>query len=164
MASPLARAAWSAFPNVPLTGVVSLESYLTAMLSPRRLNMLLLGLFGGLGLAIATIGIYAVTSFVVMQRRREIGIRLALGAQRSAVLRTVVGDSLRPVALGMATGLGSAWFSATVLQRFLFAVSPHAGFVYVSAAGISVGAGIIAALGPARRAAQVDPLASLRAE
>jgi predicted permease len=164
MASPLARAAWNAFPNVPLTGVVSLESYLTAMLSPRRLNRLLLGLFGGLGLAIATIGIYAVTSFVVMQRRREIGIRLALGAQRSAVLRTVVGDSLRPVALGMATGLGSAWFSATVLQRFLFAVSPHAGFVYVSAAGISVGAGIIAALGPARRAAQVDPLASLRAE
>jgi putative ABC transport system permease protein len=164
MTAPLERAAWNEFPNVPLTGVVALESYLTAMLAPRRLNMLLLGLFGGLGLAIATIGIYAVTAFVVMQRTREIGIRLALGAQRSAVLRTVIGSSLRPIALGLMAGLAAAWLSATVLQRFLFAVSPHAALVYVIAAAISLSAGIAAASGPARRAALIDPLTSLRTE
>ena len=158
----LEQAVWSQFPNVPLFGVVPLEQFLRTMLAPRRLNMLLLTLFGLLGLAIAAVGIYAVTSFVVAQRTREIGIRLALGAPPSVVLAAVVGGAFRPVAVGLAVGTAGAWLVSVALQRFLFAVSAHGLTTYVGAAGVLAAAGLLAAVVPALRASRVDPLIALR--
>jgi putative ABC transport system permease protein len=160
----LTSAVWSQFPDLPLLTARPLEQFLKALLAPRRLNMLLLTLFGGLGAGIAAAGIYGVTSFVVAQRTREIGIRLALGAQPAAVWRAVVLGTSGHLVTGLTAGLGSAWLLATLVQRFLFSVSAHAIGVYAAACVVLVAIGIVAAGLPARRASRVDPLHALRVE
>ena len=163
--SPLLQGAvWSQFPDVPLEAATPLASYLKAMLAPRRLNMLLLTIFGAIGAGIAAAGIYGVTSFVVAQRTREIGIRLALGAQPSAVWGAVVIGASGQLVVGLAAGLAAAWLLATLVQRFLFDVSAHAVGVYAVAGVLLVAIGLAAAFVPARRAAHLDPLRALRVE
>lgn len=163
--TPLLRTAvWSQFPDVPLLTATPLEQYLRALLAPRRLNMWLLTLFGGLGVGIAAAGIYGVTSFVVAQRTKEIGIRLALGAQPAAVWGAVVLGASRDLALGLAVGLFGAWLLAALVQRFLFSVSAHAIGVYAVACFVLVTIGILAAFLPARRASHLDPWHALRVE
>jgi putative ABC transport system permease protein len=163
--TPLLRnAVWSQFPDVPLLTATLLEQFLTAMLGPRRLNMWLLTVFGALGVGIAGAGIYGVTSFVVAQRTKEIGIRLALGAQPAAVWSAVVLGASRQLALGLAVGLAGAWLLGTLVQRFLFRVSAHAIGVYAVACVVLVTIGLVAAFLPARRASHLDPLRALRVE
>ena len=160
----LRSAVWTQFPDVPLLLAKPLEEFLKALLAPRRLNMLLLTLFGALGVGIAAAGIYGVTSFVVAQRTREIGIRLALGAQRAAVRRAVVLGASGHVIAGLAAGLVSAWLLATLVQRFLFSVSAHAIGVYAASCVLLVAIALVAAFVPARRASLVDPCRALRVE
>lgn len=162
LGSALEQVVWSAFPAVPLDGVTPMEFYLRTMLAPRRLNMLLIGLFGLVGLAIAAAGIYAVTAFLVAQRTREIGIRLALGAAPSRVSWAVVLGSSRAIGVGLAIGLAGTWFLATAVERFLFAVSGHTVAIYVVAGAALLVAGLLAAAIPARRASRLDPVRALR--
>jgi putative ABC transport system permease protein len=134
------------------------------MLAQTRLNMTLLTLFGILGLVIAVVGIYGVMAYVVSQRTHEIGIRMALGAPPSAILASVLGGALVQVVVGLALACWGhgAWRGPS--SAFLFEVRPHDPGVYVGAVAVLALAGLTAALFPARRAAQADPLIALRTE
>ena len=151
-------------PEEPLYHVITLEQVLSESLAPRRFNMLLLGIFAGIALALATIGIYGVMAFTVTQRTHEIGIRMALGAERGNVLALIVRQGLRLTLLGVALGIAGAWALTSFLASFLFGVAPRdpATFGLVSLA--MVGVSVLACYVPARRATRVDPIVALRYE
>jgi predicted permease len=119
---------------------------------------------GGSALMLAIIGLFGVTAFVVGQRRREIGIRLALGATGRQVVRLLIGDSLRPVVVGLAVGLGLAFIGGRLLRNMLLGISGHDPVAIVSAVAILIGTAGLAAFVPARRAALIDPADTLRQE
>ena len=126
--------------------------------------MLLLGVFASLALVLAAVGIYGVISYSVAQRRREVGIRMALGAQRRDVLGLIVRQGMRPTLLGLVVGL----FSAAVMTRFMTSLLFHVSTIDpVVFAGVALILAIVAAaacLIPARRATRVDPVVALRSE
>jgi ABC-type antimicrobial peptide transport system permease subunit len=129
-----------------------------------RLYASLLGIFAAVALLLAIVGIYGVTAYAVAQRTREIGIRMALGAQHAAMLRLVLRESIALTGVGIALGLIAAKFATRALQRMLFGV---ASFDLVTFAGVSVlfcAVATLAAYIPARRASTVDPLVALRCE
>ena len=130
----------------------------------RQFNMLLIGLFGLLGLAIASIGVYGVMAYVVAQRTNEIGIHIALGALPKAIMRSVLERASAHVALGVTISMGGAWLLGGLVASFLFGVAPHDLVVYAGALVVLLIASLVAAFIPARRAARVDPLVALRYE
>jgi predicted permease len=142
----------------------TLDYYYDALVAQRRFNMLLLSLFGILGLVIACVGIYGVMAYVVSQRTHEIGVRMALGALPSAILMSVLGRASLYMSVGLAIGLVSAWGLAELVRGFLFEIQPHEPAVYAGVLAILVTTGLVAAFLPARRAAGVDPLIALRME
>jgi ABC-type antimicrobial peptide transport system permease subunit len=115
-------------------------------------------------LSIASVGIYGVMAYVVSQRTQEIGIRMALGAQSSTILRSVLGSALLTMLLGIAIGLIGAWGLSGLVRGFLFEVQPHDPRVYAGALLVLTTTGLAAAFGPAHRASSVDPLTALRME
>ena len=162
---PRVKAAiWSHFPGTALPETQTLSHYLDALTARRRFLMLLLGLFGLLGVVIACVGIYGVMAYVVLLRRQEIGIRLALGALPAAILRSVLGRAAAYLAGGLAIGLPASWMVAASMSRFLFQVQPHEPWIYAAVVATLLVTGVAAALLPARAAARVDPLLTLRLE
>jgi predicted permease len=162
---PQVKAAiWSAFPDVAIPAPRTLEEGFGVFIAQRRFSMLLLSLFGLLGVTIAGVGIYGVMTYVVTQRTREIGIRMALGARSSAILWSVLRRASAQVAVGLLAGLGLAWLLATSVEKFLFRVEPHDLRLYAAVCIVLAATAIAAALLPARRAARVDPLVALRLE
>jgi putative ABC transport system permease protein len=151
-------------PDQPLYHVSTLQEVLSESLAPRRFNMLLLGIFAGIALALATVGIYGVMAFSVTERTHEIGIRMALGAERGNVLRLIVRQGLRLTLLGVILGIAGAWALTSFLASFLFGIAPRdpATFALVSVALVAVS--ILACYIPARRATRVDPMVALRYE
>jgi putative ABC transport system permease protein len=151
-------------PDVPLRNLVTMDELLARRVAQRRLNMLLLGLFGILGLVISAVGIYGVMAYVVSQRTREIGVRMALGATRASIIRMVLGSAVVMVALGLALGAVGAWYLSAAAKTFLFrldANDPRAFLVAIVSLSL---AALVASVIPARRAASVDPMEALRAE
>jgi putative ABC transport system permease protein len=162
---PAIKAAiWSEFPGIPLPDIQTLEQYLQGLIAQRRLNMLLLVLFGMLGIVIALVGLYGVMAYVVTERTREIGVRMALGALPRAILRMVLGRASVYLAAGLAIGLTAAWGLSGFVSAFLFRIEAHDPGVYASVGAMLAAAGLAAAFTPARRASRVDPLVSLRSE
>ena len=153
-----------ALPGIPLRGVRTLESLVAQQMAQRRLNMLLLGVFGLLGLVISAAGIYGVMAFVVAQRTREIGVRMALGATRGAIIRMVLASAGRMVAAGLVIGSVGAWSLHATAERFLFRLEGDDPRAFVPAILLLSAIALIASLVPARRAAGVDPLHALRAD
>ncbi len=151
-------------PDVPLRNVRTMEEVLAGRVAQRRLNMLLLGLFGLLGLVISAVGIYGVMAYVVAQRTREIGVRMALGATRAAVIRMVLTNACALVAAGLAIGGIGAWYLSSAAKSFLFHLEPNDPRAFAAALALLAGAGIAASALPARRAATVDPMIALRSE
>jgi putative ABC transport system permease protein len=151
-------------PDVPLRNVRTMEEVLAGRVAQRRLNMLLLGLFGLLGLVISAVGIYGVMAYVVAQRTREIGVRMALGATRAAVIRMVLANASALVAAGLAIGGLGAWYLSSAAKSFLFHLEPNDPRAFAAALLLLAGAGIAASALPARRAATVDPMIALRSE
>jgi predicted permease len=161
--SAVNAAIWAEFPdNVPETN--TLRDVLDARLAARRFNMLLLGLFGLLGLVIAALGIYGVMSYVVTQRTHEIGIRMALGAAPSQMLRAILTRTVVVLGVGLVMGAASAWGLAGLAEKFLFEVRPHDPSVYTGVGFLLLVTGLLAAIVPARRAGRIDPLVALRLE
>jgi putative ABC transport system permease protein len=151
-------------PEQPVSRIRTMDDIVSESIGGRSFPMLLLTLFAAVALVLAAIGVYGVVSYLVSQRTREIGIRVALGARKREVVRLVVGRALAPVVAGLALGAMGGVLSARILATLLYGVSPS---------DPSVIAGIVAALGttamvaswiPARRAASVDPLVALRDE
>ena len=157
-------AVFAVLPDVPLRNVTTMEEMFSRRLAQRRLNMLLLGLFGLLGLTIAGVGVYGVMAFVVAQKTREIGVRMALGASRTRVVGTVVLHALALVAVGLALGSSLAWYLSETARAFLFGIAPTDPRAFAIAALSLLAAASVATIVPAWRAASVDPVLALRAE
>jgi putative ABC transport system permease protein len=151
-------------PNEPVNQVVTMDERLSKSVAGRRFQMLLLGVFAAVGLVIATVGIYGVISYAVSRRTREIGIRMALGAQASDVLRMVVWRGMSLTLIGVAIGLAGALALARVMKSLLFNVSATDPATFVGVALAMVAVALIASYIPARRATKVDPLQALRQE
>jgi putative ABC transport system permease protein len=148
-------------PERPVANVRTLEQVVSDSIAPRRLSVLLLGLFAGVALLLASVGIYGVMSFLVVQRTHEIGVRMALGAQRADVLRLVVGHGLRLVVIGTAVGLLMALYFTRSLAALLYNVGRFdlATFLGVTCALAAVA--LLASYIPARRATRADPMIAL---
>jgi ABC-type antimicrobial peptide transport system permease subunit len=133
-------------------------------MAERRFGLLLLGLFGALALLLSAVGVYGVVSHAAAQRTREMGIRMALGAQSRDVLRLVIKQGMLPVLLGVTVGLVGAAGLTRLLKSLLFEVSATDPLTFVMVATLLGGVALLACWLPARRAARVDPLIALRHE
>ena len=153
-----------AAPDLPIVGAVTMDQAVAASVAPPRFRMLLLVVFATTATLIATCGIYGLMAYAVTQRRREIGVRMALGADRHAVLRLVLTRALAIVVAGVIAGLAGAVAVTRVLQRFLFEVTPTDPIAFVLVTLLLMTVGLTAAWLPARRATRIDPSAALRAE
>ena len=150
--------------SVPVTGVRLLTDRISATLSQPRFYTLLFGLFGATGLLLTLVGIYSVISYTVSHHTREIGIRMALGAQGADVLKLVVGKGLLLTLIGIGVGLLGAFGLTRVMQTLLFGISTTDWVTFVGVAVFVTIVGLIASAIPARRATRVDPLVALRYE
>jgi len=142
----------------------TLAGQVEASLIRERLIALLSAIFGTLALTLAAVGLYGLVSYAVTNRTHEIGVRLALGARHKVIERGILQDALRLLALGMVIGIPTAWLLSRWVQTMMFGVSPTDAATIMGAVGVLTMVGVLAALGPARRAARIDPILSLRAE
>jgi len=150
--------------KLPVYNVKTLEQYLNDALSVKRIQFQVISAFGLLALLLASIGLYGVLSYSVAQRTREIGIRMALGAQSRDVLRMVAGQGLKLMALGVVIGLGGALAVTRALKSLLYGVSAADPWTFAAALVLLVIVALLACYPPARRATKVDPMVALRCE
>jgi predicted permease len=151
-------------PLLPMARTAPMEQRLSDSLARRRLSMQLMIFFGIAALLLAGTGLYGVLSYMVNQRRREVGIRMALGAAPWRVVELIAKQGLLPVAAGIAGGLAAALASARLLKTVLFEMSPNDPLVYALVTGLLILISIAAIAVPVRRAATVDPMIALRDE
>jgi putative ABC transport system permease protein len=155
---------WSIDKDVPITQVRTMDRVVAAANAEPRSQSLLLSLFGALGLGLALVGIYGVISYSVGCRTREIGIRIALGAQDADVLRLVVGQGAGLVLAGVAIGLAASFAATRLMRGLLYGVSTTDPFTFAGVSILVVLAGLAACYIPARRAMRVDPVTALKCE
>ena len=151
-------------PSVPFVRVVPMMDLIAPQLAPWRTGTLMFSLFGVLGLALAAIGLYGVISFLVAQRTREMGVRIALGARRADVLTLVLAQGGRLIVTGIVIGAAVAMASTRLFGSMMYGVSAVDPVVYIGTAALLGVVGFVALIVPARRATRVDPLVALRAE
>jgi predicted permease len=150
--------------GLPILQPNTLDAIVSQSLGQQRLTMTLLGVFAGIALLLAVVGIYGAVAYTVEQRTGEIGVRMALGAQASDVLRLVVRQGMNPVILGLIIGLAGTFAVGRLLAAQLYQLSPHDPFLLGAAAIVLAVAALLACLIPARRATRVDPIQALRTE
>ncbi|MEN6337035.1 MAG: ABC transporter permease [Phycisphaerales bacterium] len=141
-----------------------LRATLSRMLAPRRFVMLLLSVFAGIALILATIGVYGLLQYSTTRQTHEIGIRIALGARRADILRAVVGRGLKLSMIGIVVGVAGAVLLTRVISSFLYGVTRTDPLTFVCVSAVLVGVASLASYLPARRAARIDPMAALRCE
>jgi ABC-type antimicrobial peptide transport system permease subunit len=141
-----------------------MEQVLTDSLSGRRFNMTLLMVFAALALVLAAVGVYGVMNYSVALRRRELGIRMALGAKTVDVLRLVLGQGLTLTLIGVGVGLLGAYGLTRLMASLLYGVAATDLLTFASVSGVLIAVGLVASYLPARRATKVDPLIALRSE
>jgi putative ABC transport system permease protein len=163
-ANELGHAVWSINPNLPLASVRTLQEVYDASLARTSFTLVMLGIAGGMALLLGVAGIYGVISYSVSQRAREIGIRIALGAQAQSVTRMFVVHGLTLAGVGVAIGAAAAVGTMRLITSLLFAVSPVDPLTYAMVSLTLVAATVLASYVPARRATAVDPIHALRSE
>ncbi|HVG29687.1 MAG TPA: ABC transporter permease [Pyrinomonadaceae bacterium] len=160
----LGRAVQSLDPTLPVYSPKTLTEHMSIPLFPARMAAIVLGSFGVLALVLAAIGIYGVMSYVVAGRTREIGLRMALGADRASVLRLIVGQGMTLAVVGLGVGLALAFAAARLLTSQLYGVSPSDPLTFAGVAALLAAVAFLACYLPARRATRVDPMIALRYE
>jgi len=151
-------------PDLPIFDVRTMDQRIAGTLATARFNTLLLSLLGGIGLLLAASGIYGVIAYFVSQRTQEIGVRIALGASTASVVTLILGQALRPVAIGAVVGIAGAIGAGRVLSTQLFNVSAADPLTIAAVVATLIGVALVASAVPARRAASVDPTRALQAE
>jgi putative ABC transport system permease protein len=164
LAPAVRKAVWEVDRDQPVSNVRTMEDVLSESLARQRFSTMLLGIFAGVALVLAAVGIYGVMSYSMAQRTREIGIRMALGAQKRDVLRLAVGQGLKLVSIGVLIGLAGALALTRVMTSLLFGVSATDPTTLVTISLVIVCVALLASYIPARRATKVDPLIALRYE
>ena len=164
LAQPVAAAIRAIDPEQPVVDIRTMAQILDDELAPQRLSALLLGVFAGLALLLAAVGIYSVLSYIVRGRRREIGIRRALGARTSDVLRLVLVEGMWPVLAGLAAGTIGALAAAKVMETLVFGVSASDPLTLAAVAATLAIVALVASVAPAYRVLRFDPVNVLRAE
>ncbi len=162
--SAVRQAVWSIDPNQPIANISTLEKVVDDSIAQRRLNMLLMGLFGGLAMLLSAVGIYGLLSHAVTQRTQEMGIRMALGARVGDVLKLVLRQGMTLALIGEAIGLVGAFVLTRLIRGLLFGVTPNDAMTFVVVGGVLAVVALLACYLPARRATKVDPLVALRYE
>ena len=150
--------------DVPVGDVVAMDDLVASSLSQQRFDLLLLGAFAALALVLAAIGIYSVLSYSVRRRVQEIGIRLALGASLSDVLRMIVFEGMKPTLLGLAAGTAAALALGQVMSTLIYGVKATDPVTFAAVVAVLAAVALSASIIPARRAAKVDPMVALRYE
>ena len=150
--------------NVPTYNIKTLDQSLSQSVAPPRFITLLLGIFAGLAMVLAAVGLYGLMAYSVVQRTHEIGVRMALGAERAHVLKLVVGQGLTLTLMGVAVGLGGALGLTRFLSSLLFGMKPTDPLTFAVASVLLTGVALLASYIPARRATKVDPMVALRYE
>ena len=162
--APLRNVVRSVDPNQPIAKLETMDALVSESLANGRLSMMLFGMFGAVGLLLACIGIYGVTSYGVLQRTREFGIRMALGAQPSDVRNLVVQGGAKLTLIGIGIGLVGAIALTRLMRSLLFGVTPTDPMTYAGSVAVLALVSVVASYVPARRATQVDPVIALRNE
>ncbi len=163
--TPVARAEVKAFDaNQMIWRAQTLEELLGTSVAPRKFNMMLLGIFASVALVLAAVGLYGVMSYSVSWRTHEIGVRMALGAKQSDVLRLVVRQGMTMTVIGLAIGLAGAFFMSRLLIGLLYGVSATDPLTFTAVSIMLLAVALLACLIPARRATRVDPIVALRTE
>jgi len=164
LASAVRNAVWAIDPAQPISNVKTMEQRVDTSVAQPRLNAWLLGMFAAAALILASIGIYGVVSHDVTQRTHEIGVRMALGARRSDIIRLVIGQGLLTVAAGLGAGLLGAFALTRAMATLLFGVSPTDPATFAGVSVLLVVVAVLASYVPARRATKVDPITAIRCE
>jgi putative ABC transport system permease protein len=151
-------------PNQPLVKVRTMEENIATSVAQPRFRTWLIGVFAGIALVLAAVGVYGVMSYTVTQRTNEIGVRVTLGAQRQEIYRIIVGEGLRFALLGVGVGLAAAFALTRLMQSFLFGVSAYDPMTFAGVAILLILVALAASFFPARRATRVDPMVALRYE
>lgn len=163
-AEPVRTAIQQLRPNQPVARMQTMTQYLVRSLAPRRFNLLLFGAFAGLALLLATIGVYGVIAYSVSQRTREFGLRMALGAERADLLRTVIQEGLALALVGLGIGLLTAPPLVYLMRNIAFNVSPFDPLTYAAVALLFLFVTTLASAIPARKASRVDPFKAIGSE
>jgi putative ABC transport system permease protein len=162
LADAARRAVWAINPQQPVTEMQSMRDRMLDTAWQQRASAFLLGVFAGLALALAAVGIYGVTAYTVGQRLREFGVRRALGAQRRDLALVVFRESGRAALAGLAVGLGAAMLAARAIRPLLYGVAPLDALTFAGVALLLLAVVLAASLVPASRAARADPVVTLR--
>lgn len=164
LVGPIRAAVRSLDPDQPIAQIATLEQLMEDAVGQRRFSTVLLGLFAGIALLLASIGIYGVVSFDVAQRSQEMGVRMALGAERGTVLLLVMGRGMRLVLIGVGIGVLGALSLSRVIASQLYGIQSTDPVTFLAVAALLTGVAVVATLLPALRATRVDPTIALRAE
>jgi putative ABC transport system permease protein len=151
-------------PEIPVWNVRSMTQVVSEALAPARLSTVLFGLFAALAVALAAVGLYGVMSYSVAERQREIGIRMALGADRAGVFRLILRQAMLVALLGVVVGLAGAVATSRLLRSLLYGVNPADAFTFPAVAALLTGIAFLASYIPARRATAVSPVTAMRGE
>ena len=164
MAATIRNAVWEIDKDQPVSNVQTMETILADSIAQQRFSMVLLAIFAGVALVLAAVGIYGVMSYSVAQRTREIGIRMALGAQTAAVLKLALGYGMKLVLIGIAIGLIGAFALTRLMSTLLFGVTATDPITFALISLLLICVAALASYIPARRATKVDPMIALRYE
>jgi predicted permease len=164
LAAAVREAVWAIDKDQPVSDIRPMEEIFSESIARQRFSMLLLAVFAGVAMLLGAVGIYGVVSYSVTQRSHEIGVRMALGARSSNVLRLVVGQGLKLALIGVAAGLAAAFVLTRLMESLLFGISATDPATFVAIPVVLVAAATLASYIPARRATKIDPIIALRYE